>query len=256
MIIIAIANQKGGVTKTTSTYNISAALAQMGKRVLMIDIDSQASLTISAGLEPLDLEYTVCDILKNEPRKTKDCIIKLDHVDNLYIIGSIIDLAVLEIELLSRAAREKILYRALEQVENDFDYAIIDCPPQLSILTMNGLSAADEVIIPVKTDYLAYRGLTQLNDTISEIKKYVNDKIKVAGVLATLYEMNIKEDREILDELKSNYNVIGVIKKAAAAKKGIYDGIPVVLQYEKTDIANEYFQIAQMIINRDYEREA
>lgn len=256
MIIIAIANQKGGVTKTTSTYNISAALAQMGKKVLMIDIDSQASLTISAGLEPLDLEYTVCDILKKEPRKTKDCIIKLDHVDNLYIIGSIIDLAVLEIELLSRAAREKILYRALEQVEKDFDYVIIDCPPQLSILTMNGLSAADEVIIPVKTDYLAYRGLTQLNDTISEIKKYVNDKIKVAGVLATLYEMNIKEDREILDELKSNYNVIGVIKKAAAAKKGIYDGIPVVLQYEKTDIAKEYFQIAQMIINRDYEREA
>lgn len=252
--IIAIANQKGGVTKTTSTFNISAALAKNGKKVLMVDMDSQASLTISAGLEPLELKYTVCDILEKTARPTSECIIKLNHIENLSILASIIDLAVLETEMLSRPAREKILARALKSVENDFDYIIIDCPPQLSILTMNGLSAADEVIIPVKTDYLAYRGLTQLNDTIQDIKQYVNDKINVAGVIASLYEMNVTEDKEILAKLQSEYNVIGIVKKAAAAKKGIYDGLPVVLQFEKSDITKEYLNIAEMIIANNYRK--
>lgn len=244
--IIAIANQKGGVTKTTSTFNISAALAKMGKKVLMVDMDSQASLTISAGIEPLEPKFTVCNILEKNSKKTIDCIINLD-IENLSIITSIIDLAVLEVELLSRPAREKILARALNQVSKDFDYIIIDCPPQLSVLTVNALSSADEVVIPVKTDYLAYRGLTQLNETILDVKKFINEKIQIAGVIAAIYEMNIKEDREILEKLESEYNVIGIIKKAAAAKKGIYDGIPVVMQFEKSEIAMEYVKIANKI---------
>ncbi|MEG0297543.1 MAG: AAA family ATPase [Clostridium sp.] len=252
--IIAVANQKGGVTKTTSTFNISAALAMKGKRVLMVDMDSQASLTISAGLEPLEVKYTVCDILEKASKPIEECIIKIEHIENLSIIPSIIDLAVLETELLSRPAREKILARALNQVDKDFDYIIIDCPPQLSILTMNGLAAADEVIIPVKTDYLAYRGLTQLKDTIEDIRLYVNEKIKVVGVIAALYEMQIVEDKEILAKLESEYNVIGVIKRAAVAKKGIYDGLPVVMQYSKSNIAKEYLNIADMIIKSAYER--
>lgn len=253
--IIAIANQKGGVTKTTTTFNVAAALATMNKKVLMVDMDSQASLTISAGLEPLELKYTVCDILEKNAKKTKDCITNLTHIENLFIIPSIIDLAVLEINLLSRPARERILARALSQVENDFDYIIIDCPPQLSILTVNALAAADEVIIPVKTDYLAYRGLTQLNDTIRDVKEYVNEKIKVAGVIATLHEKIVTEDREILEKLQSEYNVIAIIKKAAVAKKGIYDGIPVVLQFKNSDVAIEYYNVANMIISGNYKRD-
>lgn len=252
--IIAVANQKGGVTKTTSTFNISAALAAKGKKVLMVDMDSQASLTISAGLEPLEVEHNVCEILEKSAMPTKDCITKLEHIENLFIITSIIDLAVLETELLSRPAREKILARALSQVENDFDYIVIDCPPQLSILTMNGLSAADEVIIPVKTDYLAYRGLQQLNDTIAEVKEFVNPKIEVVGVIAALYEMQIKEDKEILEKLQKEYKVISIVKKAAAVKKGIYDGMPVVLQYDKSDTAKQYINVANMIITDKYER--
>lgn len=253
--IIAIANQKGGVTKTTTTFNLSAALAKLGNKVLMIDMDSQASLTISAGLEPLDLKHTVCDILDRDPVPTKDAIIDLEHIENLSIIASIIDLAVLETELISRPAREKILARALAPIQDNYDYILIDCPPQLSILTMNSLSAADEVIIPVKTDYLAYRGLTQLiNDTISDIKEFVNPKIRVVGVIAALFESQVSEDKEMLQVLQEEYNVIGIIKKAAKAKKGIYDGLPVVIKYDKTEVSQEYFAIANMIINNKYER--
>lgn len=251
--IIAIANQKGGVTKTTTTFNISAALAAAGKRVLMVDMDSQASLTISAGLEPLEMEHTICDVLDKAPIQTKDSIVQLGHISNLSIIPSIIDLAVLETELLARPAREKILARALAQVEKDYDFILIDCPPQLSILTMNGLCAAEEVIIPVKTDYLAYRGLTQLNDTINDMKEYVNPKISVVGIIAALYEMNITEDKEILEKLIKEYNVIGVIKKAAAAKKGIYDGVPVVLQNPNSPVAVEYMKIGTMVLYGKYE---
>lgn len=245
---IAITNQKGGVTKTTSTFNIAAALSSQGKKVLMIDLDSQGSLTISAGYEPLDLSTTICDILKKDPIKTSDAIINVEHIDNLYLVGSIIDLAALEIEMLSRPARETILSRALKSIDDQFDFILIDCPPQLSILTMNGLSAADEIIIPVKTDYLAYRGLTQLNETIDVIKEFVNPEVKVSGVIAALYESRVKGDNEILDLLKTEYNVIGVIKKAAAAKKGIYDGLPVVLQDKSSDISKEYSRIANLII--------
>lgn len=254
--IIAVANQKGGVAKTTSTFNISAALAEMGKKVLMIDMDSQASLTISAGLEPLELKYTICDVLEKSSKPIRECIINLEHIENLSIIGSIIDLAVIETEMLSRPAREKILDRALTPIKQDYDFIIIDCPPQLSILTMNGLSAADEVIIPVKTDYLAFRGLTQLNETIEDIRKYVNESVNVAGVIATLYEMSVNGDKEILAKLESDYNVLGVIKKAAIAKKGIYDGVPAVIQFKTSEVAKEYTQIAEMIATGIYKRGA
>ncbi len=251
--IITIANQKGGVTKTTTTFNIAAALAMQGKRTLMVDMDSQASLTISAGIEPLDCDKTICDVLDKIFAPTKECILAVEHVENLFIIPSIIDLAVLEIEMLSRPAREKILARALTQVANDFDFIIIDSPPQLSILTMNSLSAADEIIIPVKTDYLAYRGLTQLNDTIDDMKEYVNPNIRVVGVIASLFEPGVTHDKEILEKLKAEYTVIGVIRKAAVAKKGVYDGIPVVKLNASSVIAHEYKAIAEMVISGVYE---
>lgn len=246
--IIALTNQKGGVAKTTSTHNIGVSLSEKGKKVLMIDLDSQASLTISAGLEPLDIENNIVSILTKNGKTVKQCIQVLH--DNLHIVTSIIDLARLEVDMLSRTSREKILDRALEPVKEHYDYILIDCPPQLSILTINALSCCDGVIIPVKTDYLAYRGLSQLQDTIEEIKEDINPKLEVLGVIATMYEKRISDDKAILNMLKKNYNVLGIVKKQAVAKKGLLDGLSVVEQNPSSEVAEEYIKISDIIMNQ------
>lgn len=245
--IIALSNQKGGVAKTTSTHNLAVALTLKGQKVLMVDLDSQASLTISTGLEPLEIENNVVSILTKNGKGVNECIQSLN--DKLHIVTSIIDLARLEVDMLSRTSREKILERALNPVKDDYDYILIDCPPQLSILTINALSCCDGVVIPVKTDYLAYRGLSQLQDTIDEIKQDINPKLKVLGVIATMYEMRVSDDTAILEMLKKNHNVLGIVKKQAAAKKGLLDGLSVVEQSPSSEVAEEYMKISDMIIS-------
>ena len=253
MKVIAIANQKGGVAKTTTTHNLGVAMAAAGKRVLLIDLDSQASLTISAGMEPLEAERTIVDVLKKNSTPISECIQQIK--DQLHIVTSIIDLAPMEMEMLSRASREKILDRALKPILDNYDYILIDCPPQLSILTINALSCADGVIIPVKTDYLAYRGLTQLQDSIREIQELINPGLSVLGVIATLYDTRVSDDREILELLRKEYNLLGIVKRLAAAKKGIYDGLAAVEQAPGSEIAKEYVAIADMIMAGKTERE-
>lgn len=253
MKVIAIANQKGGVAKTTTTHNLGVALAAQGKRVLLIDLDSQASLTISVGLEPLEVEQTIVDVLRKDGLPLIECVQRLN--DRLHIVTSIIDLAPMEMELLSRASREKILDRALRPVREQYDFILIDCPPQLSILTINALSCADGVVIPVKTDYLAYRGLTQLQDSIQEIQELINPGLKVLGVIATLYDTRVADDREILALLRKEYNLLGVIKRLAVAKKGIYDGLAAVEQAPNSELAKEYRAIAELLMAGKEKRE-
>lgn len=244
--IISFANQKGGVAKTTSTFNVAACLAMHGHKVLMVDLDPQASLTIYAGLEPYDYDSTIVTILKNPKHNVTDSIVNLR--DNLDIITSRIELASVENELLGRTARELTLSRALDKVKNKYDYIVIDCPPQLSTLTINALSCSDKVIIPCKTDYLAYRGLEQLQETIETIKAYFKPDLEILGILATLYESRAKDDNEILDLLKEQYNVLGVIKRTTQAKKGMYDGMSSVEFSPKSDLAKEYEKIVDKIV--------
>ncbi len=242
--IIALANQKGGVAKTTSTYNLGVSLAKRGKQVLLVDLDPQASLTICAGLEPYDYEANIITLLQGTQTPTA-CIQPIK--DNLSIITSSIALASLEVGLVARTMRELILKKALKQISAPYDYILIDCPPQLSILTINALSCADYVLIPSKTDYLSYRGIEQLLDTIAVTREECNDTLEVMGVIATMYEQKIVDSREVLSALSKNYNVLGVTKKLSIVNKGVYDGLAVVEQSTTNAIAVEYEKICDYI---------
>lgn len=246
--IIAFANQKGGVAKTTSTYNVGVSLAQKGKKTLIVDLDSQASLTISAGLEPFEYEKTIVTVLMKEGTPITECTQPLQ--ENLTICTSRLELAQLEMEMIGRSMRETILKRALETIKGEYDFILIDCPPQLSILTINALACCDYVIIPVKTDYLAYRGVELLMASISDTKDLINPSLSVLGVIATLFETRVKDDNEILQLLQEKYNVIGVVKKMAIAKKGVYDGRSVSEQSPKNEVAKEYDKVSNYIIEK------
>jgi chromosome partitioning protein len=246
--VISFANQKGGVAKTTSTFNVATSLAARGYRVLMIDLDSQASLTISAGLEPFEYDNTIVTVLKRERNDIREAIVSLAL--GLDIIPSRLELAQLEMELIGRSMRETILRRALAPVRGEYDYILIDCPPQLAILTINALACSDRVIVPVKTDYLAYRGVELLMETIDGIKTLINSDLEVMGIIATMYEKRVNDDKEILAMLQEKYNVIGVVKKSAVAKKGVYDGLSVAQSAPKTEVGAEYNNIAEYIINK------
>ena len=169
--------------------------------------------------------------------------------DYLYIIPSIIDLAQMENEMYGRTSRERILSKALSQIKDEFDYIMLDCPPQLGLMTINALSCANSVIIPCKTDYLAFRGLQQLEETIEEIKELVNPNLNIYGVIATLYQTRLTQDNEVKDMLNKNYNVIATIKQAAVAKKGVVDGMSFIEFAPEHEISVTIKQIAKMIIN-------
>ena len=246
--IIAFANQKGGVAKTTSTYNVGVSLARKGKKTLIVDLDSQASLTISAGLEPFEYEKTIITVLMKEGTPITECTQPLQ--ENLNICTSRLELAQLEMEMIGRSMRETILKRALETVKGEYDFILIDCPPQLSILTINALACCDYVVIPVKTDYLAFRGVELLMGSISDTKDLINPSLSVLGVIATLFETRVKDDNEILQALQEKYNVIGVVKKMVIAKKGVYDGRSVSEQAPKNEVATEYDKISNYIIEK------
>lgn len=243
-MIVSVANQKGGVAKTTSVFNIGVELASRGKKVLMIDFDAQASLTICAGLEPYEYKKNIVSVIR-DGIDVSECVVQLK--DNLYIVTSDIALAAQEMALVVRTMRELVLQKSLSNIKDMYDYILIDCPPQLSILTINALSASDRLIVPCKTDYLSYRGLEQLQDTIDVIKNEVNGKLKVLGIIATLYEQRVKDDRDVLEFLGEKGNIIAVVKKLAIAKKGIYSGMAVVEQDAKNEIALAYKKVCDMI---------
>lgn len=254
MKTIAIVNQKGGVAKTTTTFNLATCLAAANKNVLMIDLDPQASLTISAGIAPESYgSENVCQLFQRRT-KTADYAITVDSTaaftcDRLYIVPSDIDLAATEMDIFSRTSRERLLKKALKQVEPMFDYCLIDCPPNLGMLTINALTAAQEVIVPTKPEYLSYRGLSALFETINEIREDedLNPELNVIGVIVTLYQKIIRDQRIMLEMLKENYNVLGIVKQSADTYRSIDGGTPVVISNPKSEVALAYAEIARLL---------
>lgn len=258
MKVIALANQKGGVAKTTSTYNLATvkAMHNKSKKVLMIDLDPQASLTISCGMEPGAGESEKFNVCKLFSKKISpfECCFTVDQtkLDNLYIIPSTLDLAMVERNLVNGRNSDVQLRKATQQLKDQFDYIFIDCPPQLGTLLTNALTAADEVIVPVKCDYLSYRGLKALRDTITDIKsgdgdRSLNPDLVFRGLIATMYKVSSNDNRDVLETLKKDYTVLGVIKDTVSVSRGVVAGLPVVLENRKADAAIEYQAIAAKI---------
>lgn len=211
MKVISIANQKGGVGKTTTAWNFAACLAEMNKKVLMIDLDPQASLTICQGIEPAELEKSIYNVLIGSVN-INDIIVDLG---SYHIAPSTIDLAGAEVELSSKIGKEYILAKNIKKLESDYDYVVIDCPPSLGNLTVNGLAASDGVIIPMACEFLAYRGLKLLEDTIREVKE-LNSKLEIYGILPTMYDSRTSHSEEVLQEARKGRTPVFdiVIKKS------------------------------------------
>jgi chromosome partitioning protein len=204
--VVAVANQKGGVAKTTTVQSLGVALAEQGKSVLVVDLDPQACLTYSLGLDPDHLNASLHDVLVRRA-KIADVRVEVDGIEGLSVVPATIDLAGAEVHLLSRTGREHVLARALEPVLGDHDVILIDCPPSLGVLTINGLTAAEAVLIPLQCEALSHRGVGQLLETIDDVRQFANEHLRVLGVIATMYDGRTTHARAVLAEVEERYDL-------------------------------------------------
>ena len=202
--IVSIANQKGGVGKTTTSINLSTILAKKGKKVLMIDADPQGNASSGVGVDREEIELSTYDILINE--STFEEVVKKTNIKNLDLCPSNINLAGAEVELVSVISREHRLKEKLETVKDNYDFIIIDCPPSLGLITLNAFTASDSVLIPVQCEYYALEGLGQLLNTISLVKKHLNKDIEIEGALLTMYDIRTNLSNQVVKEVKKYFN--------------------------------------------------
>ena len=251
--VIAFANQKGGVAKTTTTLNLGVAFAEKGLRVLLVDLDPQGNLTMSQGMNPDSIERSMFDVLVHRVPITE--VIHHTEVD---LAVSSIDLAGAELALSSMIGRERALEKALAPVKDDYNYILIDTPPSLGLLTINALVASEGVIVPVQCEYLSLRGLVQLENTLSMIRENLNPEVGIDGILPTMYDKRTLHSREAVEILEENFGdlVFGTkirktIRYAEAPVKGSS-----VLKYDPTGSAAEaYRKLAKEVLNGAAPRE-
>lgn len=250
--IIAIANQKGGVGKTTTAFNLGACLAAEGKKVLLVDADPQANATSGLGLNPEDAKASVYECMVDgvEPQRA----IRSTIVENLEVIGSRIDLVGAEVELMQKRDRERVLTKVLEPLRNNYDYILIDCSPSLGLITVNALTASDSVIIPVQAEYFALEGISQLLNTIRIIKSRLRPSLEIEGFLLTMYDARLRLANQIFEELRGHFGDMvfsTVIPRNIKLSESPSHGLPVSLYDPESRGAIAYSQLSQELISRN-----
>lgn len=250
---ICIFNQKGGVGKTTTNINLSCGLAMLGYKVLAIDIDPQGNTTSGLGFDKSTLQNSIYDVLTNENVKLNDVIIESQLVNNLFIAPAKMDLAGAEVEMIGAENREIILKNKLKEIESDFDFVFIDCPPSLGILTINALSACDSVIIPIQCEFYALEGVGQLINTINLVKKSLNKGLEVEGVVMTMYDSRTNLCTEVYKEV-TKYFGEKVFKTTIPRNIRLAEapsfGLPINLYDDKCKGAEAYEDLANEFIKR------
>ncbi len=250
--IYALAQQKGGVGKTTTTINLGASLAERGHKVLLIDLDPQGALSAGVGINPLSLSKTIYNGLHDSQARLEDLILKTEMGCDL--IPANIDLAAAEIELVSEPGREWILKEKLAPISNAYQYILIDCPPSLGLLTLNALSAASRVIIPVQTQYFALRGMDLLFQTIKKLQARLNANLRVLGILATMYDARTTHGREVLEELRQAYGPLmfeTVIAQTVKLPDSVMAGQSILNFMPGSAIATAYRELALEVEKRE-----
>ena len=247
--IISVANQKGGVGKTTTTVNLAASLGVLEKKVLLIDADPQANATSSLGLNNDDFEINIYQVFEHIG-DIKKSIIKTNS-PNLFIIPSHIDLVAVEIELVDKPNREMMLKSALNKVSDEFDYILIDCPPSLGLITLNALSASNSIIIPIQCEYFALEGLGKLLNTIKSIQKIHNNLLEIEGMLLTMYDSRLRLSKQVVEEVKKHfYNMVfnTIISRNVRLGEAPSYGETIINYDASSKGANNYLKFAEELI--------
>ncbi len=249
--IIAVANQKGGVAKTTTAVNLGAGLAVLGKKVLLVDMDPQGNATSGLGIDKNQTQRCIYDALINDLPASG--IIQETAVDNLSIIPATIQLAGAEIELVPMVAREMKLKRALLPIKSKFDHVIIDCPPSLGLLTLNAMSAADSLLIPIQCEFYALEGLGQLMNTIKLVRKHLNPMLNIEGVVLTMFDVRTNLSAQVADEVREHFKsrvFNTVIARNVRLSEAPSYGQPIILYDPKSKGSENYMDLAREVVER------
>ncbi len=250
--IIAIANQKGGVGKTTTSINLSACLAEAGKQVLVIDLDPQGNTTSGFGVDKNEVEDTVYELILGQCT-IKECMMEVEGIDNLKLIPSDVNLAGAEIELLDINEKEYVLRNAVDYVKDDYDFVLIDCPPSLNMLTVNAMTTADSVLVPIQCEYYALEGISQLLYTIGLVQDRLNSNLKIDGVVFTMYDARTNLSSDVVDTVKTNLETTvyqTIIPRNVRLAEAPSHGLPITLYDPKSAGADSYRNLAKEIIGR------